>query len=238
MKQIIIIVLLSFISNPVFSSGNNHVNSSDKEIILETKTGKSKGSMTSAEQCLVKGLVCLIVSAPDKIAKDLSVAGIPSIGISPGDSEAVVRAWIEHLSKDYDQIVVIGHHEGALPGLLASMDNPKVSFLMLVEKPKEQSSNQSYVIYPSFSMIPSKKETTGGEIELLYDWFRKSVQPNLTSEGETAPTVGIEKIDAPILIAQCIQLPTQGKPEPGADRLLSDGIIHFLKMRNNMDPGK
>lgn len=172
------------------------------------------------------------------LAEDLCNAGIPSLrydkrGIAKS-AEAMVsedilrfdtysddaRTWVELLTKDYKKVVIIGHSEGAMLGIMASIDNPKVVSLGLIAgcgRPadvvlKEQLTNQGEMITEqlalirdvAFPVIDSLKQgkTVSDVPQALYSLLRPSVQPYLISWFAVDPIVEIKKIKVPILIVQ------------------------------------
>lgn len=172
------------------------------------------------------------------LAEDLCNAGIPSLRYDKRaiakSAEAMIsedilrfntysddaRAWIELLTKDYKQVVIIGHSEGAMLGIMASIDNPMVVSLVLLAgcgRPadvvlKEQLSGQWAILYGEsgiamdtvFSYFDTLKQ---GKIvsdppQELYSLFRPSVQPYMISWFAVDPVVEIKKIKVPILIVE------------------------------------
>ena len=169
------------------------------------------------------------------LAEDLCNAGISSLrydkrGIAKS-AEAMVsedilrfdtysddaRDWIKLLAKDYKQVIIIGHSEGAMLGIMASIDNPKVVSLVLLSGCgraadlvlKEQLANQGGVMLKmttdmAFPIIDSLKQgkTVSDVPQALYALFRPSVQPYLISWFAVDPVVEIQKVTVPILIVQ------------------------------------
>lgn len=169
------------------------------------------------------------------LAEDLYNSGIPSLrydkrGIAKS-AEAMVsedvlrfntysddaRDWIELLAKDYKQVVIIGHSEGAMLGIMASIDNPKVVSLVLLSGCgraadlvlKEQLANQGGAMLKmttdmAFPIIDSLKQgrTVSDVPQAFYALFRPSVQPYLISWFAVDPVVEIQKVTVPILIVQ------------------------------------
>ena len=176
------------------------------------------------------------------LAEDLCNAGIPSLRYDKRAiaksaeamvSEDILRfdtysddacAWIELLAKDYKYVVIIGHSEGAMLGIMASIDNPKVASLVLLAgcgRPadivlKEQLSDQAdalgemiteqfaLIADTAFPIIDSLKQgrTVSDVPQTLYSMFRPSVQPYLISWFAVDPVVEIQKVTVPILIVQ------------------------------------
>jgi len=129
------------------------------------------------------------------------------------------KSWIELLSKNnkFSEIIVIGHSEGSLIGMLAGINNTKVSKFISIagvgtpadEILKEQLSKQLKsqpitVKNQIFSYIDELKQ--GRQLENdplnLYSLFRPSVQAYLISWFKYDPGIEIAKLKIPILILQ------------------------------------
>ena len=129
------------------------------------------------------------------------------------------KSWIEFLSQDnkFSEIIVIGHSEGSLIGMIASVNNPKVSKFIsiagvgssadeiLKEQLSKQLEGQSPMIKNQiFSYIDELKQ--GRLLENvplnLYSLFRPSVQPYMISWFKYNPQEEIAKLKIPILILQ------------------------------------
>lgn len=217
------------------------------------------------------------------LAEDLCDAGIPSLRYDKRaiakSAEAMVsedilrfdtysydaRAWVELLAKDYKQVVIIGHSEGAMLGIMASIDNPKVVSLILLAgcgRPadkvlKEQLANHADAIGEmiteqlamitdmAFPIIDSLKQ---GKIvsdvpQALYSMFRPSVQPYLISWFAVDPVVEIKKVTVPILIVQGdkdIQISIKDaellhQASRNSTKIIIPNMNHVLKRCDTMD---
>ncbi|HLW29597.1 MAG TPA: alpha/beta hydrolase [Brumimicrobium sp.] len=122
-----------------------------------------------------------------------------------------VNAWIDYLKKKkYTNIILIGHSEGSLIGMLAAQQRNVTKFISLAGTGRsidqvliEQIANQS----PQF-----EKETTtllkqlkeGEKVDdfspELANLFRKSVQPYLISWIKYSPKEEIGKLTIPVMI--------------------------------------
>jgi pimeloyl-ACP methyl ester carboxylesterase len=130
-----------------------------------------------------------------------------------------VRSWIEFLSENelFSEIIVIGHSEGSLIGMIASVNNLKVSKFIsiagigssgdeiLKEQLSKQLESQPITIKDQiFSYIDELKQ--GRLLEnvplSLYSLFRPSVQPYMISWFKYNPQEEIAKLKIPILILQ------------------------------------
>jgi len=126
-----------------------------------------------------------------------------------------VQAFIDTLAKDkrFSKIIVAGHSEGALIGLIASENNPKVAKyisisgtalpadeiikLQLAAQPQEVKD----LIFPILDSLKIGK-TVENVPQMLYALFRPSVQPYMISWIKYNPQKEIAKLTIPILIIQ------------------------------------
>jgi len=169
------------------------------------------------------------------------------------------KGWIELLSKDerFSQVIVIGHSEGSLIGMIASKNNPEVSKFISVagvgvpadEILKEQLSRnlESAPEMKSvvFSYIDEIKQ--GRMVENvpqnLYALFRPSVQPYMISWFKFNPQEEIKKLNIPILILQGtldIQVSENEaellyKANPKAKKVIIQNMDHVLKTSKSTD---
>ncbi|MCL2098467.1 MAG: alpha/beta hydrolase [Bacteroidales bacterium] len=200
------------------------------------------------------------------LAEELCGAGIPSVrydkrgiaaSVAVGQKEEDMRFavyvddardWIELLAKEYRRIVIIGHSEGAQIGLMAAIDNPKVTAVVTVagigRKPsdviREQLGKQSQQLLDmSEPIIKSLEEgvTVDDTPPILAALFRPSVQPYLVSWFGTNPADAISKLNIPVFIVQGdmdIQVPVEdaellAKAQPKARKIIIAGMNHVFK---------
>lgn len=123
------------------------------------------------------------------------------------------KGWIELLKKDdrFSKVVVIGHSEGSLIGMVAALDladayvsiaGPGKSADKIL---KEQLGSQLQVVKDwSFPIIDSLRggNTVKNVNPALYSLFRPSVQPYMISWFRYDPQVEIKKLSIPVLIVQ------------------------------------
>lgn len=125
-----------------------------------------------------------------------------------------VLAWIDFLKKDnrFSQIIIIGHSEGSLIGMMASQKSDVSKFVSIAgvsrkahEIIMEQLKEQSQSLYEVSSPILEKLATGERVINVdrsLYSLFRPSVQPYMISWFKYDPKKEISKLDIPVLILQ------------------------------------
>lgn len=206
------------------------------------------------------------------LAQDLARAGIASLrydkrGIAKsaaaGPKESDLRfsnyvndakEWVEILSREYKQVVVIGHSEGSMVGIMVAVNNPKVAKLVSIAGPgraadailKSQLSQQPQVVTDvAFPIIESlKKGIQVDQIPAGFEaLFRQSVQPYMISWFAIDPAAEIAKISAPTLIIQGdkdIQISVAdaemlAAAQPKAQKTIIANMNHVFKLSVTMD---
>lgn len=170
-----------------------------------------------------------------------------------------VREWIDLLSRDrrLSGIYIAGHSEGALIGMIASQNNPKVKGYIslagagrpLSDILEEQMSAQPEVIRKMIVSINDslKAGKLVPSVPLgLQALFRSSVQPYLISCYKYNPQEEIKKLTVPVLLLQGktdIQISVKDaellkQSLPSAELHLIDGMNHVLKDCDTMDRQK
>jgi hypothetical protein len=124
------------------------------------------------------------------------------------------KDWIAWLNKDkrFSKIIVIGHSEGSLLGMVASQENEVDQFVSIagpgrsadktiVEQLKSQPPE---VLKMSLPIIDKLKqgETVSNVNPVLFSLFRPSVQPYMISWFRYDPPKEIAKLKIPVLIIQ------------------------------------
>ena len=170
-----------------------------------------------------------------------------------------VKGWIDYLSDEHDftNIIVAGHSEGSLIGMLACQNNTKVSgFISLagigrvasdvIEEQLSAQKQPESIIKMVVSMNDSLK--SGKLIKHVpYGFealFRPSVQPYLISWYKHNPQQIIKTLNVPILIVQGttdIQVSVKdaellNAAAPKANLLLIDNMNHLLKCCESTNP--
>ena len=161
-----------------------------------------------------------------------------------------IKGWIELLNTDkrFDKIIVAGHSEGALLGMLASINNPKVKGYVSIAgagRPidvilKEQFSHVSpevkTIIYGMIDQL-KKGDTIQNVPVILYSVFRPSIQPYMRAWMKYDPALEIKKLKVPILITsgttdvqvKVIDAQTLAKAQPNAQLKIIKNMNHVLK---------
>jgi len=165
-----------------------------------------------------------------------------------------VRGWIDLLSEDkrFSEIIIAGHSEGSLIGMVAAQDNPKVKKYISIAGSgkaagdilKEQLNDRlqgqpESVKETMFSYIDKleKGETIPNVPASLNSLFRPSVQPYMISWFKYNPQTEISKLKIPTLILQGdmdIQVPVEhaellAKANPDSKMIIINKMNHVLK---------
>lgn len=126
-----------------------------------------------------------------------------------------VQGWIDRLSEDsrFSDVFVLGHSEGSLIGMLASVDNPKVkgfislagagrpAYDIIEEQLSGQPAEVRHLVKSINDSLKAGKEVSNIPMGLTA-LFRPSVQPYLISWYRYNPQEVIAKLRQPVLILQ------------------------------------
>lgn len=166
------------------------------------------------------------------------------------------KDWVALLKADgrFSKIVIAGHSEGALIGMLAALENPYVNGYisiagaarpadeMIKEQMAEQPDEIKQMVFPRLDTL-KKGDTLRGVPEFLYGLFSPGVQPYLISWMKYNPTNKIKLLKVPSLIIQGTTdvqvLPKDAEmlkaSYPVASMRLISGMNHILKEFPTMD---
>ena len=157
------------------------------------------------------------------------------------------KQWIELLSHEnkYSKIIVIGHSEGSLIGMMAGRNADQFVSISGEGQPadkilKEQLSKQPQVVQDlSFPIIDTLKngKLVDNVNPMLNALFRPSVQPYLISWFKYDPQEEIKRLKIPILILQGtndLQVSVQDAERlhaanPNSKLVILDNMNHILK---------
>lgn len=160
-----------------------------------------------------------------------------------------VKGWINFLKKDsrFSEIIIIGHSEGSLIGMIASQEKGVSKFIsiaglgvpageMLDEQLKTQAPFLSAQALPIIEQLENGK-TVDSIPQMLYTVFRPSVQPYLISWFKYDPREEISKLKIPVLIIQGttdIQVDISNakklaEANKNAELKIIEGMNHVLK---------
>lgn len=160
------------------------------------------------------------------------------------------KSWIQFLSEDtrFSSVLVIGHSEGSLIGMLASEGNPQVKAfvslagiaesadIILKKQLGEQSAELLEWTSPMIDQL-KKGEMIDDVPEMLYSLFRPSVQPYMISWFKYNPVDVFKKLTIPSLViggTTDIQVETHQvdllvAANPMAIPFIIDNMNHVLK---------
>jgi pimeloyl-ACP methyl ester carboxylesterase len=161
-----------------------------------------------------------------------------------------IRGWIDLLSKDkrFSKLIVAGHSEGSLLGMIASINNPRVHGYVSIagagrpidEVLKEQFSGVPLdiktVIYGMLDKL-KKGDTLSNVPPIFYAVFRPSIQPYMIAWMKYDPKKEIAKLKVPVLIVngttdlQVKELDAHllAKGQPKAELRIIKNMNHVLK---------
>ncbi len=171
-----------------------------------------------------------------------------------------VKAWIDQLSADkrFSDIILIGHSEGSLIGMIAAQNNPKViKFVsvagagmsaqdILKEQLGKQMQGQPEAIKNMvFSYIDKLEqgETIPDVPVYLNALFRPSVQPYMISWFKYNPQMEISKLTIPVLLLQgttdiqvgLAQADLLATANPKAQKVIIQNMDHVMKISETTD---
>ncbi len=160
-----------------------------------------------------------------------------------------VKAWTNYLRNElrFNNIIVIGHSEGSLIGMIASQSNNVSKFISIAGAGqsadkiiREQLKSQPMsVTIPANTILDKlvKGETVSDVPPILSSLLRPSVQPYIISWFKYDPQKEIAKLKIPVLIIQGttdIQVGTDdanrlAKALPKAKLVIIEGMNHIMK---------
>ncbi|MGQ1891015.1 alpha/beta hydrolase [Thermophagus sp. OGC60D27] len=123
-------------------------------------------------------------------------------------------AWVDLLNNDakFSEIIIAGHSEGSLIGMIASRKKEVTKFISLAGSGspaaniiKDQLKEQPPMVLDQITTIIEKLEkgeTTDSVPLMLYSLFRPDIQPYLISWFKYHPKKEIAKLNKPVLIIQ------------------------------------
>lgn len=161
------------------------------------------------------------------------------------------KAWVDFINKDsrFGDLIVAGHSEGSLIGMIASQDKKVAQFISLAGAglPASQLIQEQLKEQPPMVLeqaLPILKQLEQGEMvpseeipQMLHILFRSNVQSYMISWFAHDPQEEIAKLACPILIVQGttdiqIGIPHADKlaeAKPDAKKVVIEGMNHILK---------
>lgn len=170
------------------------------------------------------------------------------------------KAWVEQLSKDkrFSEIIIVGHSEGSLIGMIASGNNPKVSKYVSIagagvsapdilreqfsERLQGQPEQVKNLIFSYIDKL-EKGETISDIPFGLNSLFRPSVQPYMISWFKYNPQTEIAKLNIPVLILQGTtdiqvgvnQADMLADAYPKGKKVIVENMDHVMKISETTD---
>ncbi len=233
-EKAIPVVLIIAGSGPTDRNGNNPMMKNNSlKMLAEGLASNNIASLRYDKRGIAESVV------PDLNELDLSFENYVE------DAEG----WIELLKKDkrFKKVIVIGHSEGSLIGMIAANRQKANKFVSIagVGQPadltiREQLEAQPPLILEQAAPILDslvKGETVEEVPPLLFSLFRKSIQPYLISWFKYDPQKEIAKLKIPVLIIQGttdIQVTVKDadrltEAAKKAEKHIIEGMNHILK---------
>ena len=165
------------------------------------------------------------------------------------------RGWIDFLSKDkrFSKIIVAGHSEGSLIGMIACNQARANAYISISGsgRPADEILKEQFSTLPReskdqiFHVLDKLKkgDTVGNIPPALNSFFRPGIQPYLISWFKYDPASEIKKLKIPVMIIQGdmdIQVSVEDarileKADPAAELKIIKGMNHVLKDTDTKD---
>ncbi|MEC7264820.1 MAG: alpha/beta fold hydrolase, partial [Bacteroidota bacterium] len=159
------------------------------------------------------------------------------------------KAWVELLARDpkFSKIVILGHSEGSLIGMIASQNKDVAQYISIagVADPAAKTLKEQLKAQPAFVSELSNpildQLEMGKQVDsvppMLYSLFRPSVQPYMISWFQYDPKSELAKLKIPILIVQgttdiqvnVVNATALSAANPNAKLKIIEGMNHILK---------
>lgn len=165
------------------------------------------------------------------------------------DFSTDAEKWIKLLADDerFQNIIVLGHSEGSLIGMLASQTTAVCKYISVAGAGRKANvilldqikTSSPFFTIPATNILDSLSRgyTVSSLPPALFPLFRPSVQPYLISWFKYDPAVEIAKLEIPVLIVQGstdIQVPVSdsellAEANPRAKLVIVEGMNHVFK---------
>lgn len=167
-----------------------------------------------------------------------------------------VKGWIDFLAKDkrFNKIIVAGHSEGSLHGMIASANNARVKGFISIAgagRPADEVIKEQLASVPDevrtrmYEMLDKLKrgDSLGNVPPIFYALFRPTLQPYMTSWFKYNPQTEIRKLNVPVLITNGdkdfqvgpADAELLAKANPKADLRVIKNMNHVLKTCDTLD---
>ena len=216
------------------------------------RNGNNQGYNNNSLKLLAEALADSGIASLRYDKRGIAASDAPNVHESDmrfEDFSTDAEKWIQLLSDDkrFNNVVVLGHSEGSLIGMLASQTNGVNKYIsvagvgrkadiVLLEQIKTSS---PFFTIPATNILDSLSNgyTVNSLPPALGPLFRPSVQPYLISWFKYDPAVEIAKLTIPVLIVQGntdIQVPVSdaellAEANPRAKLVIVEGMNHVFK---------
>jgi len=218
---------------------------------IPDRNGNQPGASNNSLKFLSEGLASkdIAVFAYDKRAiAQLKAGNISEKDVTFDDVIADVKQIIQYFKskKEFNKIIISGHSEGSLVGMIASKDNAD-GYVSIAGagRPIDEILEEQVVKQTPFLKTELRKnldilksgQTFKLENKMLSSLFRESVQPYLISWFKYDPRVEIKKLQIPVLIingTKDLQVPESDakllhEAYPKSELVIIENMNHVFK---------
>lgn len=218
---------------------------------IPDRNGNQPGASNNSLKFLSEGLASkdIAVFAYDKRAiAQLKAGNISEKNVTFDDVIADVKQIIQYFKskKEFNKIIISGHSEGSLVGMIASKDNAD-GYVSIAGagRPIDEILEEQVVKQAPFLKTELRKnldilksgQTFKLENKMLSSLFRESVQPYLISWFKYDPRVEIKKLQIPVLIingTKDLQVPESDakllhEAYPKSELVIIENMNHVFK---------
>ena len=218
---------------------------------IPDRNGNQPGASNNSLKFLSEGLASkdIAVFAYDKRAiAQLKAGNISEKDVTFDDVIADVKQIIQYFKskKEFNKIIISGHSEGSLVGMIASKDNAD-GYVSIAGagRPIDEILEEQVVKQAPFLKTELRKnldilksgQTFKLENKMLSSLFRESVQPYLISWFKYDPRVEIKKLQIPVLIingTKDLQVPESDakllhEAYPKSELVIIENMNHVFK---------
>ncbi|MFC6096732.1 alpha/beta hydrolase family protein [Flavobacterium qiangtangense] len=218
---------------------------------IPDRNGNQPGASNNSLKFLSEGLASkdIAVFAYDKRAiAQLKAGNISEKDVTFDDVIADVKQVIQYFKtkKEFNKIIISGHSEGSLVGMIASKDNAD-GYVSIAGagRPIDEILEEQVVKQAPFLKTELRKnldilksgQTFKLENKMLSSLFRESVQPYLISWFKYDPRVEIKKLQIPVLIingTKDLQVPESDaellhEAYPKSELVIIENMNHVFK---------
>ena len=216
------------------------------------RDGNSGGLKMNYLKMLAEGLYENNIASVRYDKRGIGASVIPGLkedDLTFSDFISDAELWMEKIMNDsrFGDIVVIGHSEGSLIGMIASQNKKPNKFIsiagpgitMLATIRRQLKDQPPYILSMSEPILEKleKGQTVDSVPPLLNSLFRQSVQNYLISVSKYDPLVEISKLKCPVMIVQgttdiqieVLDAEKLAESNKNSKLLIIEGMNHILK---------